>query len=111
MPVSAEYREFVLEQLGRVEPVASRSMFGGVSVSSAGLPFALISNDVVYLKVDDGNRADFEAVGMGAFYPFGDDSMKIHYYELPAELLEDTDQLRPWIHKALDAARRKRRKR
>jgi len=32
MAVSQSYREFVLEQLGRVAPVTGRSMFGGVGI-------------------------------------------------------------------------------
>jgi DNA transformation protein len=111
MPVSAQYREFVLEQLGRVEPVTARGMFGGVGIYSRGLFFALIADDTVYLKVDDTNRADFEAAGMGPFRPFGDDSPPMGYYELPADLLEEPDRLRPWMHKALEVARRKSRKR
>ncbi len=111
MAVSAEYRDFVLEQLERVEPVTARAMFGGVGIYSRGLFFALIAGDTVYLKVDDTNRADFEAAGMGPFRPFGGDSKPMQYYELPAELLEDPDRLRPWMHKALEVARRKRRKR
>jgi DNA transformation protein and related proteins len=73
MPVTPEYREFVLEQLGRVAPVTSRAMFGGVGVYSGGLFFALMAGDTLYLKVDDSNRADFEAAGTGPFRPFGDD--------------------------------------
>ena len=111
MAVSAEFREYVLEQLERVEPVTSRRMFGGVGIYSRGLFFALIGGDSVYLKVDDTNRADFEAAGMGPFRPFGDQTLVIQYYELPAELLEEPDRLRPWVHKALDVARRKRLKR
>jgi DNA transformation protein len=111
MAVSAEFREFVLEQLGRVEPVTARGMFGGVGIYSRGLFFALIAGESVYLKVDDTNRPDFEAAGMGPFRPFGDESSSMNYYELPAELLEEPDRLRPWVHKALDVARRKRRKR
>ena len=111
MAVSAEFREFVLEQLGRVEPGTARGMFGGVGIYSRGLFFALIAGESVYLKVDDTNRPDFEAAGMGPFRPFGDESSSMNYYELPAELLEEPDRLRPWVHKALDVARRKRRKR
>lgn len=109
MAVSADFREYVLEQLGRVEPVTSRAMFGGVGIYSGGLFFALIDDDSVYLKVDDTNRADFVAAGMGPFRPFGDDSNVMQYYELPAELLEEPDRLRPWVQRALDVARRKRR--
>jgi len=110
MAVSAEYREFVMEQLGRVAPVTSRSMFGGVGVYSDGLFFALMAGDTLYLKVDDSNRGDFEAAGTGPFAPFGDPSMVMRYYELPADLLEDADALRPWVFKAIDVARAARRK-
>jgi len=110
MPVSPEYRDFVLEQLGRVAPVTSRSMFGGVGVYSDGLFFALLAGDDTYLKVDDRNRGDFEAAGMGPFSPFGDPAMVMQYYQLPADLLEDADALRPWVYKALDVARAARKK-
>jgi len=105
MPVSPEYREFALEQLGRVVPVTSRSLFGGVGIYSDGLFFALMDDDDTYLKVDDSNRGDFEAAGMGPFSPFGDPAMVMQYYQLPADLLEDADALRPWVFKALDVAR------
>lgn len=109
MAVSAEYREFVLESLGRVAPaVTARSMFGGVGVYSAGLFFALIAGETLYLKVDDTNRGDFEAIGMGPFNPFGDEKHVMQYYELPADYLEDADTLRPWVGKAIDVARRAR---
>ena len=111
MAVTPEYREFVLEQLGRVAPVTSRAMFGGVGIYSGGFFFALIAGDTLYLKVDDTNRADFEAAGTGPFRPFGDDRDVMQYYELPADLLEDADRLRPWVEKAIDVARRKRKNR
>ena len=111
MPVSPEYREFVLEQLGRVAPsVTSRAMFGGVGVYSGGLFFALLDDDTLYLKVDDTNRPDFEAAGMGPFRPFGESAGAMHYYELPADLLEDAERLRPWVDAAINVARRGRKK-
>jgi DNA transformation protein len=110
MAVSPEYRDFVLEQLGRVVPVTSRAMFGGVGIYSEGMIFGLMDDDTTYLKVDDGNRGSFEAVGMKPFNPFGDDKHVMQYYELPADLLEDADALRPWVAGALDAARAARRK-
>jgi DNA transformation protein len=110
MAVSPEYREFVLEQLGRVAPVTSRAMFGGVGIYSEGFFFALLDNDTTYLKVDDSNRGDFERAGTGPFRPFGDDQHVMQYYEFPADLLEDADALRPWMQKAVDVARSARRR-
>lgn len=110
MAVTPDYRAFVLEQMGRVAPVTSRSMFGGVGIYSDGFFFALLDNDTTYLKVDDSNCGDFEAAGTGPFSPFGDPKMVMQYYELPADLLEDADALRPWMSKAIDVARAARRK-
>ena len=105
MPVSAAYREFAVEQLQRAVPVTTRSMFGGVGIYSEGLFFALIDDDTLYFKVDDTNRPAFEARGMGPFRPFGD-AQVMQYYELPAELLEEPGELRPWVEAALGVARR-----
>ena len=106
MAVSREYRDWVVEQLRYVGPVTARSMFGGVGLYCDGLFFALIDDDTLYFKVDDGNRPDFEAAGAGPFRPYGDERA-MQYYELPADVLEDPDRLREWAEKALDAARRK----
>jgi DNA transformation protein and related proteins len=111
MPVSPEYREFALEALARVAPVTSRAMFGGVGIYSDGLFFALLDDDAAYLKVDDSNRGDFEAAGMGPFRPAGEHGGAMQYFELPAELLEDAERLRPWVEKAVEVARRARRRR
>lgn len=111
MAVSREYREYVLEQLGRVVPVTARAMFGGVGIYSDGLFFALMDDDLLYLKTDDTNRPDFEAAGKGPFRPYGEDSQAMGYHELPGELLESPDELRPWVEKALAVARSKRKKR
>ena len=72
MAVSASYRTFILEQLGRVLPaVRARSMFGGVGVYSMDLFFALMDNDALYFKVDNETRGEFEFSGTGKCSPCG----------------------------------------
>jgi DNA transformation protein and related proteins len=106
--VSSSFRTFVLEQLGRVLPdVRGRSMFGGLGIYSGTSFFALADDDVLYLKVDDVNRPDFEARGLGPFRPFGEGGETMQYYEVPADLLEDAELLRDWAEKAVAVARRK----
>lgn len=111
MGVSPTFRTYVLDQLGRVATgIRSRGMFGGVGIYSGEWFFALIDDDTLYLKVDDSNRPDFEAAGMGPFRPFGEGGEVMQYYELPAELLEGGEQLGPWVSKSIEAARRAKRK-
>jgi DNA transformation protein len=111
MSVSESYRTFVLDQLGRViERVRIKSMFGGAGVYAGEFFFALIDDDVLYLKVDDTNRPDFVARGMEPFSPFGDGGEVMQYYQLPEELLEDPDELKPWVEKAILVAANKRKR-
>jgi DNA transformation protein len=106
MAVTDDYLEYVLDQLRAVGPATSRRMFGGVGLYRQGLFFGLIADNVLYFKVDDANRADFEAAGSAAFQPFGSESYAMSYYEVPIEVLEDVDRLREWSEKALAAAKR-----
>lgn len=81
-------------------------MFGGLELYCDGLFFGLIDGDTPYLKVDDETRPDFERVGSGPFLPYAAARVR-QYYELPAGVLEDHTAVRPWIERALAAARRR----
>jgi DNA transformation protein len=106
MPVSPSFKTFVLDQLRVAGPVSARSMFGGVGLYHRGLFFGLIADDTLYLKVDASNRDDYRRSGCAPFRPFGDQSYSMHYYELPAAVLEDSDELLGWVEKAIEVARR-----
>ena len=108
MSVSPSFRSFIVEQLSRVVPrVRARSMFGGVGIYSGDRFFALIADDALYFKVDDSNRADFEARGMGPFRPYGENGEIMQYYQVAEDLVEDPEALRPWAEKAIAVAARK----
>lgn len=106
MPVSADYQAFVLEQLGQVTAVRARRMFGGLGVYAGDLFFALVDDDRLYFKVDDLTRADFVAAGSGPFRPYGEGGEEMSYYEVPADALEDVEELRGWVRKAVEVAGR-----
>ena len=111
MAVSPGYQTFVLDQLRRVLPtVRAKRMFGGVGLYADDLFFALIDDDVLYLKVDDETRPDFERHGLRPFQPFGEGTATMQYYPLPEGLLEDPEALRPWTDGAVAVARRAKRK-
>ena len=62
-------------------------MFGGYGIFHDGLMFSLIAEDTLYLKVNDSNRDLFKKAGSKQF-PHG-----LSYWEVPIEVLEDTDRL------------------
>jgi DNA transformation protein len=85
-------------------------MFGGVGIYSGELFFALIADDTLYFKVDDSNRPDFERLEMRPFQPYGEAGEVMQYYQVPAELLEEPDALRPWAAKSVAVAATKKAK-
>jgi DNA transformation protein len=112
MSVSPSFRSFVIDQLQRTAAgIRARSMFGGVGIYAADLFFALLDDDTLYFKVDETTRGEFEARGMGPFRPLGEQGELMQYYQVPAEVLEDAEQLRPWVAAAIDVARRAKRRR
>jgi DNA transformation protein len=109
--VSPSFRSFVLDQLARTIPgIRARSMFGGVGIYASDLFFGLVDDDTLYLKVDDSNRGRFEDRGMGPFRPGGEQGEVMQYYEVPEDLLEDPEALRPWVESAIGVARNARRR-
>jgi len=96
MSVSKDYLAYVIEQLTPLR-VTSRRMFGGVGLYADGLFFAILAEDTLYFKTNDSNRAAYEARGSQPFCPFPDKpAMKMNYHEVPAELLDDGEELTRW---------------
>lgn len=107
MTASPELLEYLLDLMEPLGPVSARRMFGGAGLFRDGVMFGLISDDTLYLKADDRNRADFEAAGMAAFtYEKQGKRQAISYYQAPAEAMEDPDALAAWARGAQAAALR-----
>ena len=107
MPVSKGFTDFVVEQLEGCGVISTKRMFGGVGIYCGETFFAIIDNDVLYLKVDETNRSDFERAGSGPFRPYGDDTEVMQYYNVPVTILEDSEELTRWGRKAIAVAERK----
>jgi len=102
--VTPGFADFVVEQLDACGPIATKRMFGGVGIYSGDVFFALIDNDILYLKVGDSTRQEITRAGGEPFRPFGDERDKMQYYSVPATVLEDADALCAWGRKAIAVA-------
>ena len=81
---------------------------GGVGLYLDGVFCGIIGPDSgqLYLRVDETNRPDYEAVGSLPFRPYKNKATVMSYYEVPEEVVEDPDELRIWARKARAAAAR-----
>ena len=105
MPHKNEYLEYVLEQLAGLQGLRSRRMFSGAGLYQDEVFFGLLFRDTLYFKVNDSNRPDYEARRMAQFKPYEDrPEVSFTYYEVPAEVLEDRDELAAWARRSVEAA-------
>lgn len=107
MAVSAGYLSYVLEQLGALTGVSTRRMFGGVGIYAGEAFFALIDDGVLYFKVDDAIQAEYERRGMRRFRPYPDrPEASMGYYEVPADVIEESEELARWARRSIEVAQR-----
>ncbi|MBA7611322.1 hypothetical protein ES703_18542 [subsurface metagenome] len=98
MKASPEYLDFVMEKLGPIGDITSRAMFGGYGIFHQGLMFAVISEDVLYFKVNDSNREMYKKAQSKPF-PHG-----ISYWEVPPDVLEENARLHQWANISIEIA-------
>jgi DNA transformation protein and related proteins len=107
MPRHSEFVEHVIETMRAFGPVETRPMFGGWGIYHQGVFFALILEDALYLKTDDGNRAGFDARGLEHFtFEKKGERIVTHYRAVPEEALETPAEMARWARSAYAAALR-----
>jgi DNA transformation protein len=94
-----------LEPLGRI---TFRRMFSGAGVYGDGVIFGLILRESLHFRVDDRNRAAYEAEGMEPFsYEAQGRIRQIGaYWRVPERLFDEPDEMIEWARAALAAGRR-----
>ena len=108
LAVSAESAliEHLMDVLRPLGGVASRRMFGGAGLFRDGVMFALVSDEVLYLKADATTIPPFEAEDLGPF-TYGTkngDRVLTSYWRAPERLLDDDEEMRDWCRRAADVA-------
>jgi len=95
-----DFTAFVLDQLHALGPIIARSMFGAYGLYHRGAFFAISSGGRLYFKTIPATRADYERHGMQPFRPNARQTL-VNYYEVPADILEDSTLLARWARAAL----------
>lgn len=108
MAVSKSFLDFAAELFEPFGEVTIRKMFGAAGVYCDSLFFAVLDDEVVYLKTDETTRAEFERAGCLPFsFETKDGEIAVmSYYAAPGDFYDDAEETRRWTTLALDAARR-----
>jgi DNA transformation protein len=106
MPVSQSFIELLRELLSPVGEITVRKMFGGASIYADGILFALVDDDVMYLKGDARTAPRFEAEGLSRFtYDGQTGPVSMSYWRAPERLFDDADEMAAWAREAIAVAR------
>jgi DNA transformation protein len=82
--------------------ITSKYMFGGYCLFAKGKVFAIIDEDVLYFKADETNQKDYEKAGSKQFtYPSKKGPMKMAYWQVPDDVLEDPHKATAWAIKSI----------
>ena len=101
-------RDFLIDLFADFGPVTIRKMFSGFGISADGTNFALALRAGLYFRTDEQTIPQFEAEGSKPFqYQTRTKTVTVNsYWQLPARLFDDSEDLADWARAALAAAQR-----
>ena len=92
---------FVCDQLSGIGEIVCRPMFGGYGLYHGRKFFGILFHGRLYFKVDHTSVLRYQQHGMKPFRPNAKQTLA-SYYEVPADILEDADELIVWTRRACD---------
>lgn len=108
MVASAAFAELLREQLAPLGHLTLRRMFGKTGVFCEGVMFAMVTEDTLYVRVDDQNRATFKEAEASPplNYEKQGRTIDLAFWCVPERLIDEPDELLTWAQAALAAAHR-----
>jgi DNA transformation protein and related proteins len=105
MVVSNGFLDLVRELLGPLGHITVKKMFGGASIYADGTLFALVDDDVLYLKADDATKVRYESEGLKPFtYEGQTGPVSMSYWRAPERLYDEPDDMIEWAREAIRVA-------
>lgn len=89
------FKDFVLDQLADLRGLTCRAMFSGYGLRYREVFFGIIHKGRLYFKVTPETVMRYKEQRMKPFRVTSKMTLKT-YYEVPADILEDAEQLAAW---------------
>jgi DNA transformation protein len=108
MVASDSFTDFLREQLAPLGCITLRRMFGKTGVFCNGLMLGMVTDNTLYFRVDDHNRATFKEAQSSPplNYEKQGRAIDLAFWRAPERLFDEPDELARWGQAALAAARR-----
>jgi DNA transformation protein len=108
MVTSDGFAEFLSEQLAPLGHVTLRRMFGKSGVFCDGVMLGMVTENTLYFRVDDENRATFKEAESAPplNYRKRGSTIDLSFWRVPERLFDEPDEFLTWAQAAFAAARR-----
>ncbi len=108
MVASAAFAEFLREQLAPLGRLTMRRMFGKTGVFCDGVMLGVVTENTLYFRVDDENRATFKEAESSPplNYAKKGSIIDLSFWRVPERLFDEPDEFISWARAALAAAHR-----
>ena len=108
MVASESFAEFLREQLAPLGGITMRRMFGKTGVFCDGVMFGMVTENTLYLRVDDESKEAFkEAEAYPPLnYAKGGGTIDLSFWRIPERLFDEPEEFVAWARSALAAAHR-----
>jgi len=107
LSLSPGFTDYVLELLTSLGGVSARRMFGGAGLFRDGVMFALLDDDVIYVRVNDALQADLQAQGSipWVYSMKRDGGLQVaDYWRMPETATDDPEEASAIAKRAYAAA-------
>lgn len=102
MTISNNFLDQLRELFAPLGVVTIKKMFGGASIYADGVLFALVDDDVLYLKADGATKARYESEGLKPFtYEGQTGPVSMSYWRAPERLYDEPDDMLAWAREAI----------
>ena len=95
------FKDFVLDQLSELPGLTHRAMFGGFGLYCGRVFFGIVHRGRLYFKTNATTAPRYRERKMQPFRPNAKQTLKT-YYEVPLDVLEDSEELTIWARQASD---------
>jgi len=103
-PADDSFVEYLIKDQLEELRIRSRRMFGGFGLYQGETFFGLVWDGTLFLKTDEESRKKYVEQGMACFTPSQKQCLP-NYYQVPADISENIDDLLLWVREAIRLAK------
>ena len=98
-----EFLQYALDLFSPLGRLTSKTLFGGNAILKNNITFAMVFDGSIYLKTNKNTVKKYlDLKSKPLSYKKNNKTIKLRYYEIPVEILDEEDQLIQWAIEATE---------